>query len=113
MPLQNVKELLPGMQFKFSFDGQSNLDLLWDFSNLKSSFIKEEGVFEEELLDTLKKCLKAWIGDAPGVSLMLSGGTDSSGIMLLLRDIFHDGKKIITIKLVLTKRITKLKKANR
>lgn len=99
-PFQEVKELLPGLGLKISWCGNKSFDLLWDVSNLRYSFIPDERAFEEELLVVLRKSVKAWVSGAPGVCLNLSGGTDSSGLALLLNDVLPKDKKIIGINFI-------------
>lgn len=86
-PLQDVRELLPGMALTIKSDGTYSQELLWDVSSIKSCVIDDTDAFESLLLATLRSCVKAWAAEAPGVCVELSGGTDSSGVMLLLRDI--------------------------
>ena len=77
--------------------------MLWDTSCFHGSFITDENSFEEELLATLKSCVKAWVGDSSGVCVELSGGTDSSGLMLLLHDILPTDKKLMAVNYIDTK----------
>lgn len=98
-PFQKVKELLPGTQLTIQSDGNFKIEKIWDFSSSKGSSIKDENEFKEELLSILRSCIKAWVGDSPGVCLELSGGTDSSALMILLRDIF-DNKKLIGVNYI-------------
>ena len=102
-PFEGVKELLPGMGLSMNLSGQCSHDLLWDVSKFQGSFITDENSFEEELLATLKSCTKAWVGDASGVCVELSGGTDSSGLMLLLHDILPTNKKLMAVNYIDTK----------
>ncbi|MFA6535621.1 MAG: asparagine synthase-related protein [Candidatus Babeliales bacterium] len=99
-PFQGIKELLPGMGLCVTLDGKISQMLLWNISSLKSSFITDENAFEEELLATLKSCTKAWVGDASGVCVELSGGADSSGIMLLLQSLLPDDKKLMAVNYI-------------
>jgi asparagine synthase (glutamine-hydrolysing) len=94
-PFEGIKELLPGMALSINSNGQSSQNSLWDVSSFSGSFITDENSFEEELLATLKSCTKAWVGDASGVCVELSGGTDSSGVMLLLNNFLPADKKLV------------------
>lgn len=96
-PFEKVQELLPGMSVTFTKEGTASHELLWDLDTIKSSFIEDTNTFEEELLATLKSCVRAWTEDASGVCVELSGGTDSSGVMLLLKEVLPQDKKLIAV----------------
>jgi asparagine synthase (glutamine-hydrolysing) len=97
-PFKEINELLPGMGLTIQRDGRTiSYDLLWDLASMRGSFITDEDAFEEELLATLRSCTKAWVGDAAGVCVELSGGTDSSGLMILLRDVVAEDKNLIAV----------------
>ncbi len=98
-PFEGIKELLPGMGLSFNLTGNYSQKLLWDVSQLGGSLITDENAFEEELLATLRSCTKAWVGNAPGVCVELSGGTDSSGVLLLLHDVLPD-KKLVAVNYI-------------
>ncbi|MFH1832118.1 MAG: asparagine synthase-related protein [bacterium] len=99
-PFDGIEELLPGIGLSINSRGKCTHDVLWDAASIQSSFISDENKLEEELLATLKACTKAWVGDAPGVCVELSGGTDSSGVMLLLHDILPVYKKLIAVNYI-------------
>lgn len=99
-PFAHIKELQPGMKLTVNPVGKSSQELLWDIASFQGSFITDVQSFEEELLTTLRKCTKAWTEDIPGIGVELSGGTDSSGVMLLLRDILPEDKKLIAVNYI-------------
>lgn len=99
-PFQGIKELLPGMSLTIKLDGSTSYKFLWDIESIKSSAIKDKIAFEQELLSTLKTCVKAWTEDAKGVCVELSGGTDSSGVMLLLHEVLPQDKKLICVNYI-------------
>lgn len=99
-PFEGIKELLPGMSLRMDSHGECSHELLWDTSGLHGSFITDPKNVEEELLATLRSCTKAWVGQAPGVCVQLSGGTDSSGLMLLLRDVLPASTKLIAVNYI-------------
>ncbi|MBU4269545.1 hypothetical protein KKE07_01565, partial [Candidatus Dependentiae bacterium] len=99
-PFKNIKELLPGMGLNFNIDGTYSSKLLWDINSFKGSFVKDKNKIEEELLEKLRATIKAWFKDSSGICVELSGGTDSSGLMLLLNDIFKGSKKIVPVNYI-------------
>lgn len=99
-PLNGILELLPGMGLHIQPNGTCALEQLWNVSDYGGSFITNIDSFEQELLHTMRSCLKAWVGDSSGICLELSGGTDSSGLMILLRDILPDHQNIIGINYI-------------
>jgi asparagine synthase (glutamine-hydrolysing) len=99
-PFENIQELLPGTALNYTINGSYNHTLLWNPAPFHGNFIANENEFEEQLLATLRSCTQAWVGDAPGVCVKLSGGTDSSGIMLLLHDILPADKKLIAVNYI-------------
>lgn len=100
MPFTGVRELQPGMGLHIQPDGSCSQKPLWDLSKCGGSFITDQNAFEEELLATLQSTLKAWVGQSSGVCLELSGGADSSGVMILLRNILPEHKNIIAVNFI-------------
>ena len=81
---QNIQELLPGMAATVSPNAIVHQQHLWELP--QSSYIEDLSAFEEKLLATLKACVKAWTADDNnGIYVELSGGIDSSGLMILKR----------------------------
>jgi asparagine synthetase B (glutamine-hydrolysing) len=99
-PFNGILELLPGMGLHIQPNGSSSLEQLWNVSEYGGSFITDIDSFEHTLLTTMRSCLKAWVGDSSGVCLELSGGADSSGLMILLRDILPEHKNIIGVNYI-------------
>lgn len=95
-----IQELLPGMGLHIEADGNYSIEQLWDISQLQGSFITNTDEFEHTLLTTLQASLKAWVGNSSGICLELSGGADSSGLMILLRNILPDHKNIIGVNYI-------------
>lgn len=93
-PFAGIQELLPGMGLHIQANGACVQEQLWDLSECAGSFITDTNAFEEELLSTLQLSVKAWVKDSSGVCLELSGGADSSGLMILLRNVLPDHKII-------------------
>ncbi len=96
-PFVGIQELLPGQGLTVQANGDYNYEILWDVSALKGSFINDEEAFQEELRHTLKSSLKAWTRESSGICLELSGGLDSSSLLILLRDIFPESNTIIGV----------------
>ena len=99
-PFTGIQELLPGMGLHIQTNGSCFQEQLWDLSECAGSFITDTNAFEEELLSTLKLSVKAWVKDSSGVCLELSGGADSSGLMILLRNVLPDHKNIIGVNYI-------------
>ncbi len=90
MPFDGVEELLPGQALHIYADGSVTQEQLWDMEPLRGSFITDTQQFEEELLATLRSCVKAWAHGSENICVELSGGADSTAVMLLLRDVCPD-----------------------
>ena len=99
-PFKGIVELLPGMGLHIQPDGTSVYEQLWDISECGGSFITDTDTFEKQLLTTMRSCIKAWVGNSPGICLELSGGADSSGLMILLRDVLPEHKNIIGVNYI-------------
>lgn len=99
-PFESIKELLPGMSLTIDTHNNITQQQLWNIENLDYTCIKNEEEFEHELLHTLKACTKVWTEDSHGVCVELSGGTDSSALLILLRDILPEHKKLIAINYI-------------
>jgi asparagine synthase (glutamine-hydrolysing) len=99
-PFKEVRELLPGMELSFTLGGKVSYRHLWDITQSTVTTINDKYAFEEELLAILKACTRAWADESTGVCVELSGGVDSSSIMILLQDILPDGKKLIGVNYI-------------
>lgn len=96
-PFQDIHELLPGAALTVGINGIVGLEYPWDIESLSGSYIHDTTTFEEELLETLKKCTLAWSEGSNGVCLEFSGGLDSSSIAILLDAILQPEKKKIGV----------------
>lgn len=99
-PFQGIYELLPGMALTATADGTITQELVWDISGCKGTFIANKDAFEEELLATLRATVKAWTADSTGVCVELSGGLDSSSVMLLVRDVLQQDAKLVGVNYI-------------
>ncbi len=95
-PFQGIHEVLPGMELSFDSNFEMRSRHFWDIENLSCDFITNKDAFEEELLEVLKTSVKAWGSGHDAIALELSGGTDSSGVLILLKHLFPD-KQIFPI----------------
>lgn len=93
-PFAEIQELLPGMGLNINLAGHISHELLWDINHLRGALIQDEHAFEEELLFKLKACTKAWVEKSSGICVELSGGVDSSALMILLKDVLPNAKLI-------------------
>jgi asparagine synthase (glutamine-hydrolysing) len=106
-PFQTIKELQPGMALTIDANNTLNEKLIWNIQALQSSYLKDTDTFEEELLSMLQLCTKAWIeSSTSGICLELSGGLDSSSLLLLARKVLPHDKKIIAVNYVDSKVIS-------
>ena len=99
-PFDQILELPGGMGLHYTLLGNTELQLLWDIDSIASKPITHEAEFENKLLDTLKACTKAWVADSKTVCVELSGGTDSSAVMILLSDVLREDQKLIAINYI-------------
>jgi|GEM_PF-3316718 len=99
-PFQEIKELLPGIALEIDANGHTTQQLMWDIASLKSPYISDEDAYEEELLTVLKASVQAWTQDVDGICLKLSGGLDSSAILIALRAVLPTHKKLVAINMI-------------
>ncbi|GMU19518.1 MAG: hypothetical protein AMXMBFR12_07100 [Candidatus Babeliales bacterium] len=99
-PFMGILELPGGMGLHFTLDGKTETELLWDLQSIPSKPIIHEAEFENQLLDTLKKCTQAWVQDSKNVCVELSGGTDSSAVMILLSQVLRPDQKLIAVNYI-------------
>lgn len=70
--------------------------LFYDPTSIRSRYIYRAAEYEEELQDTISFCIKAWMQDSPGASLLFNEVLDSSSLLIMLKKSVPD-TKIITI----------------
>ncbi len=99
-PFQEIFELLPGIALTCTAQGTITQELVWDLSACNGTFIRDANALEEELLATLRTTVKAWTADSTGVCIELSGGLDSSSVMLLARDVLPQDTHLIGINYI-------------
>ncbi len=107
-PFSDIKELLPGTTLGINHDGSVVQNHLWDINSIQSSYIADKNAFEEELLSLLKACTKAWIepDDDKGICVELSGGLDSSSLLILARSVLPNTKKLIAVNYIDSKALS-------
>lgn len=99
-PFEQIKELAGGMGLHYTLDGQIKQELLWDINSIPNQPITNTAEFEDRLLETLKSCTKALVADSKNVCVELSGGTDSSAVMILLSEVLQKDQKLIAINYI-------------
>lgn len=99
-PFTGISELAGGMGLHYCLDGKAQTELLWDLQSITSKHITDETEFENQLLDTLKACTKAWVAESKSVCVELSGGTDSSAVMILLSEVLRPDQKLIAVNYI-------------
>ena len=96
-PFNGIIELQPGMGLHYCINGSIKKQFLWDISSFTSAPIIDESAFEEKLLHVLKECTKAWVQDSKSICVELSGGADSSAVMILLSEVLRKDQKLIAV----------------
>lgn len=99
-PFDQIQELAGGMGLHCTLDGKIERELLWDIHSIPNKPITNVTEFENKLLDTLKSCTKAWVTDSKNVCVELSGGTDSSAVMILLSEVLRKDQKLIAVNYI-------------
>lgn len=99
-PFDQIQELAGGIGLNYTLGGQIEHELLWNINAIPNKPITNTVEFEDQLLDTLKSCTQAWVSDSKNVSVELSGGTDSSAIMILLSEVLQKDQKLIAINYI-------------
>lgn len=99
-PFDHILELPGGMGLHYTLNGAIEQKLLWDIDSISNKPITNTAAFEDKLLDTLKSCTKAWVEENKTVCVELSGGTDSSAVMILLSAILRPDQKLIAINYI-------------
>lgn len=99
-PFEQIQELAGGMCLHYTLGGKIAQELLWDIHSISSKPITNVTEFENKLLDTLKSCTKAWVADSKNVCVELSGGTDSSAVMILLSEVLRKDQKLIAVNYI-------------
>lgn len=99
-PFVGISELAGGIGLHYSLDGKTETELLWNLQSIVSKHITNEAEIENQLLETLKSCTKAWVADSTNVCVELSGGTDSSAVMILLSEVLRPDQKLIAVNYI-------------
>lgn len=99
-PFKEIKELLPGMTITIDPQGNSCEKFMWNIAELKGSYISNEHEMEEELSAVLKASIKTWTKDSSGICVELSGGLDSSAVLITLREILPEDTKLVAVNFI-------------
>ncbi len=82
-PFKGIEEVFPGSYVSITAEGYKT-GLFWDPTQIG---VKEEKELEEQILETFSSCIKAWTQETEGIALELSGGLDSSALLILLKQV--------------------------
>ena len=94
-PFKTITELFPGHGITLSAQSSSSPFLFWDPTQLSHSH-KTEQEYEDALISTFYACTKAWTQESPNIGIELSGGVDSSSVVMALKDMVSEDKKIMS-----------------
>jgi asparagine synthase (glutamine-hydrolysing) len=87
-PFIGVTELLPACSITLSAHTKAEPILFWDPTKIKPYLAKN---IEDDLIEKLVQSTKAWIQDTSGtIGIDLSGGLDSSSILMVLKNIAQE-----------------------
>lgn len=82
-PFEGIKEILPGVQYSINDQGIHE-KILWNPPTQSQQFVyTSDKEIEDGLYKELKACILAWMHDAKGITVELSGGLDSSSLLVL------------------------------
>lgn len=83
-PFDGIKELLPGVNYTIdSVDIRQ--ELVWNSAHPSKHFISTPAAdIEEGLFHELTSCTRAWARGCKGITVELSGGLDSSSVLVLV-----------------------------
>lgn len=96
-PFNNVTELFPGTGVIIKTNGEITSSVFWDPTKIKSPYITNEKAVINQLAAALIDSLKSWTNNISGICLELSGGLDSSALLILLKKILPSDKKLLAI----------------
>jgi asparagine synthase (glutamine-hydrolysing) len=99
-PFVGIKELLPGMILSMDDSLTENVRHLWQDMSNNPVYIDNHDEFEHTLFETLKRTTAAWTEGSSGICVQLSGGADSSGLTLLLREVMPTNKKLVAVNFI-------------
>lgn len=96
-PFIGITELLPGVCCTVSPAGMQ-CELIWQPDPQSSHFVHESNdVIVEGLHEELIAASRAWLQGAKGITIELSGGVDSSGLLLLYKKLAGNDIPIIAV----------------
>lgn len=93
-PFKGVMELFPGSGITLSAKGIEAPFLFWNPAELEHKLPVDEA-YENKLTDVFSHCVNAWSKNIPGVVAELSGGVDSSSVLMMLKDSLAPDQKSV------------------
>lgn len=93
-PFKGIIELFPGYGITLSFQGIGKQKIFWNPTELNHNQQPDEA-YENNLIQTFSRCVKAWTNNVPGIVAELSGGVDSSSVLMMLEDALKPDQKIV------------------
>ena len=95
-PFQDIYELQPGCETKFSAQG-IEIQQFWDPSKIRISYRTDEQILQEEIYNTFTDVTQAWCEKTEGVCVELSGGLDSSSVLAVAKDVLPKEKPLTAL----------------
>lgn len=96
-PFEGIEELFPG--YEYTVTGSAIYKkFIWNIPTQQEHLVlTPDDTIEEELLHKLISCVKAWTKASKGITVELSGGVDSSSLLILLTSILGKDIPIIAV----------------
>lgn len=92
-PFQGIEEVFPGSYVSISTE-EYITGLFWDPTFISSKEYKEKEL-EEHIIETFSSCIRAWAQETESIALELSGGLDSSALLILMKKVVPSTVNII------------------
>lgn len=93
-PFKGIIELFAGCGVTLSFQGIGKQSVFWNPTELTHDQQADEA-YENNLIQTFSHCVKAWTHNVLGIVAELSGGIDSSSVLMMLKDALEPDQKIV------------------
>jgi len=95
-PLRGITELLPGCAVTLHPDNEPTQKRFWDPAHFCQDSSLSEEELESQIVEKFKLSMSAWTSGTEGACVELSGGIDSSAVLMMLREVMPD-KRIIAV----------------
>jgi asparagine synthase (glutamine-hydrolysing) len=96
-PFEGIHELLPGCRASLSLEHAPIVAPFWDPTRVKSQFISDIPSFEHKVIQTFRGCVSTWSKKAEGVCVDLSGGLESSSLVIMLKETMAAHQNLIAV----------------